>query len=195
MSPCPASRSSVPCSRRSAFSPVCPTPRALPLPLTPGPAGFSLWVGTLLSTPQQAPPLAPGPKPGSQQPLGQSALPAGCSYRISSLQCSFRAWALALFPNLTKHLPTPSPLALPHLWSGRLRNWAARAATTAAGTGTAFQAPGPGPELSLFRQRPSEPLWSSKATSPGSTALLPSGPAARLSLSCFLSHTMSWTPY
>lgn len=58
------------------------------------------------------------------------------------------------------------------------------------------RAPAPGPDLlSLFRQGPSEPLWPGKATSSASTALLPPEPAARLSLSCFLSHTMSWTPY
>lgn len=61
-----------------------------PLPLTPGPAGFSLgWVPPfpLLSSPW-----------GHHQSLQIIST-------VSSSRCPFRAWGLALFPDLTKHLP------------------------------------------------------------------------------------------
>lgn len=187
MSPSLDSHSPLPHGRQSIFPPVC-----LSVPLTPEPSGFSLDVDTLLSTPQQAPPLAPGTNLGLLQPWSrsQSALPAGCPHLRGQ-----NLLPPVSFQSLGLDMPPP-----PHLWpcltSGqddRETEWQEQQQQQ---LGLHSRAPGPGPDLlSLFRQGPSEPLWSGKATSSASTALLPPGPAARLSLSCFLSHTMSWTPY
>lgn len=51
------------------------------------------------------------------------------------------------------------------------------------------------PEHLSLRQGPSEPCGQARPPPLPPPPLLPPGPAARLSLSCFLSHTMSWTPY